>query len=288
MARIYRPKAFDDYRLGYVVTRDDLGGDWSHKQYAQLAIQVVPIDEDPYPLKQGMPLVTFRWQANKHTLGETWLPTHVEVGARAHDPSLEVLHRGSLIAKYLIKKFGFQHMHHEADFRAHWASPGGGDGSMYSLSPRVLMNVAFKLLDWPRVIDDPRVNEFVEVATIQPQSVDGWMDNNRKYGPNVPEADHYRTITTQVYAIDKFDAEVRLEAYMMEHDPGRWENWVMAGRPVISLNERRADSSYYIPDPLHDYAILEVAPNLLDRENYVHPVYPNHMYCPHYHKIRPV
>jgi hypothetical protein len=288
MSRIYRPKAFADYRLGYVVTRDDLGSDWNHKNYAQLTIQVVPIDDDPYPLRQGMPLVSFRWQGNKFKPDEWWLPTHVEIEARAHEPSLTIIHLGSMIAKFLIMKFGFENMHHEADFRAFWAMKSGGEGRAYSLSPRVLMNVAFRLLGWPRVLDDPRVNQFVEVNSIENQSHDGWTDANRQYGPGMPRGGHYNTIATQVYAIDKSDAQIRLEYYMMEHLEVRWERWVDAGRPVISMAQRRSDSSYYVPDPLHDQAILQVAPDLLDRMNYVHEVVPNRTYCPHYDRIRPV
>lgn len=286
---MYTPKVFTRYELGYVLSRDDLG---SSQTYAQMTVQVVPIAYDPYPFRQGRPLVSFTFQANKHKPNDGWQATRVTVEAnQGLDPELELLDVGSKIGRFLIMKFGFGDMYHLEDFDRYWAGKPGGQGGLWQLRLRTLVNTAFgEWLGIPRVIDDPRVSEYVKVDEIPPPTYDGWIDNNRAYGPGDGKGGYreYGTVSTQVYAKGAMEAKALLEDYMMNSNEDRWMKWVMAGRPVVSLSQRRGDSSYYIPDPLETWDMLQVCPDLMSFNSYIHPRVATHENTPHYSRIRPV
>lgn len=252
---MYIPKAFRQYPLGYTVLRDR-----TTPGYIMLDIAVLPIGEDPWPLKHGTKLVEFQWQATYDKPEDGWLPLSMQVYANTHSSPTTIMDLGSSIGRYLVTRFGLNNTFDKADFEAHWSSDGGGDGDLYYLLPRVLTQIAFPMLDLPRMIFDPRINEYVKATEIAPPWEDGWMDNNRLYGPEPGK--HYQTIATQVTAETENGARLRLFRYMAskpEFDT-RLANWIDAGQPVIAMTQRRSDPSFYVPDPLNDEAVVLVNP----------------------------
>ena len=254
MTRMYIPKVFTQYPLGYTVTRER-----PTYKYIELELAVVPISEDPYPLRHGTKLVQFKWQGTFDAPQDGWDSTNVQIYSNTHNAPSTVLDMGSKIGQYLISKFGWAMYDDLESFQEHWQS-GSGDGDLYYLKPRVLSDIAFPMLGIPRVIFDPRVNEYVKATEIAPPWEDGWMDNNREYGPEPGR--HYQTIATQVTAIGEKDARYKLFRYMAEHKEfdKRIVRWKEAGSPVIAMTQRRLDSSYYVPDPLNDHCVTLVNP----------------------------
>lgn len=285
MNKVYIPKAFDTVDLGYTILRDDLGS--SPVTYPQLTMSIVVVDKDPYPLRPGQVLFSFLWQGSRDDPDTGWYAPRVQIDIREMNAALLAIGLAADMAKWMIKRFGFSDMHCHGDFYSHWNIPGGGDGSLFGLRPSPLMNVAFDILGIPRVVFDPRVHEYAYVHNMPSPAVDGWMDNRASYGPR-DDGSRYHTIVDQVYGIDMYDAQQQLVKPMLELSEHRYNRWVAAGMPVISMTQHYGHNfTYYVPRPLDDWAIVQVVPDVTDPQMFVHEE-PSEMYIDHYSKIRVV
>jgi hypothetical protein len=285
MNKIYTPKAFEKLELGWTIIRDNLGT--SSVEFPQLILNIIAIGEDPYPLRHGQVLVSFKWQGSRDKPDEYgWYAARVSIDVSRGDAASMAISLGSDIACFLIKRFGFADMYQLPDFVAHWNTYGGGEGGLYGLSPRPLAHAALEgLLGLPRMIFDPRIDRYVEVHGSKPPEFGGWHDDNRAYGPE--DGTKYRDIVGYVYALDGPSAQDELLPVMADLSAYRMERWLAAGMPVISRAQRNPGSWYYIPDPLNDWAILEIVPDTLDPDMFIHPR-PNPPHVDHWHRLRVV
>lgn len=283
MKKIYVPKVFRDHQLGYSVVRDDLEfrGNTSN-EYVQMWMSIVALGDDPYPMSRGQEIVTFRWQASRYQEDLGWYASKVTI--HTGKAAKTVLGVGSTVAVFLIDKFGHHGPQSSGDFLEYLDGPWVGEGCIQNIYPRPLSNALQDIVGMPRVIRDPRVDRYVPVSEIMPPEYDSWADDTDWYQGIDGKKYEYRM--AHVVAADATEAQGKL----LDHQACTGERgrlWIEAGMPVVSMASNRMYRSYYIPDPLDDYAVFEINPDFDDRMNFIFPE-PNDTYVPHYHRLRVV